>query len=174
MVVVAIIGICAALTVRSFTKNPTGEGARKMASMMATANRTAVGGGPVRSDVVDALGNPIKSRAQLEILQTSGQVLINVYLLVENPLPAHDSVWTLVSTEILSPDVEVYAVATTVAIDPGSTPAATALPTTKLYYPDGTADAMEIFLKHRTNNAATRYRVLGMPLNPVPQVFQDW
>jgi prepilin-type N-terminal cleavage/methylation domain-containing protein len=174
MVVVAIIGILAALTVRSFTRNPTGEAARKVASMMATAFRTATGGGPVRSDVVDGLGNPIKSRAELEILQASGQVLFNVYLLVEDALPLHTSNWTLVSSEILSPDVEVFAVSPTVVLDPGSTPTATTLPVTRFYYPDGTADAMVIFLRHRTNSAATRYRVIGLPLNPVPQVFQDW
>jgi len=186
MVVVAIIGITAALTIRSFTKNPTGESARKVAAMMATANRTAISGGPVRSDCVDGLGNPIKARAQLEFIETSGQVLVNVYVVVEDPLPLHTAPWVLVSSEILSPDTEVTAVMGTAGppyvplpIDPGTAPPLMTLPTSapgliKLYNPDGTADPMAVFLKHRTNNTATRYRVLGLPINPVPQVFQDW
>jgi len=183
MVVIAIIGITAALTIRSFTKNPTGDSARKVAAMMATANRTAISGGPVRSDCVDALGNPIKARAQLEFIQTSGQVLVNVYVVVEDPLPLHTAPWVLVSSEILSPDTEVTSVMGTAGvplpIDPGTVPTPTTLPIAtpglvKLYNPDGTAEPIAVFLKHRTNATATRYRVLGLPINPAPQVFQDW
>jgi hypothetical protein len=33
---------------------------------------------------------------------------------------------------------------------------------------------MTVFLRHKTNDNATRYRIVGMPLVTAPQVFQDW
>ena len=176
MVVVAILGITAALTVRGLTRDRVGEDARKVAAMMSTAYRTATGGGPVRTDVSAASG--LKWRAYIEFSESSGQNIVAVYQLVEHTSDTgFDAV--LVSSEILSPDTIVYSVSSTPAIDPGtSTVTASNLSTStvvdKYYFPDGTADAMTVFLKHRTNAAATHYRVLGMGLNPVPQTFQDW
>ena len=174
MVVVAILGITAAVSLRSFTRNPTGEDARKVAGLMSTAYRTAVGGGAVRSDV--ALATGIKARAQIEFSVASGQFLVTVYKLVEDALPLHSSSWVPVSTAILSPDVEVYAITAAAATLPGSAPTASAFgtPITKSYFPDGTSDAFTVFLRLATNIAATRYRVVGMPLSPAPQMYRDW
>jgi prepilin-type N-terminal cleavage/methylation domain-containing protein len=187
MVVVAIIGITAALTIRGFTRSSVGGDARKVAAMMATAYRTAMSGGPIRTDV--AAANPtLRWRAVLEFSEASGQNLVAVYQIVEHSGDTgFDQV--LVSNEVLSPDTIIFSVASTAAIDPGtSTVTASNLSTSTLfdqyYCADGTTGVLvggafsvnpiTAFLKHRTNDAATHYRVLGMGLNPVPQVFQEW
>jgi len=178
MVVVAILALTAALAVTGMKSNPVGSDARKVAALMATANRTAIGHGPVRADVA-ATG--VKATAELEISSVANGYLVTVYRLVENP-GANDGTfnYVAVSSEALSTDTQVWALLGAAATLPtgtdptqetdfGNSPAPF-----KEYYPDGTAQAMTVYLRHVTNDAATRYRVVGMPLSPAPQVFQDW
>ena len=181
MVVVAILALTAALAVTGMKSNPVGSDARKVAALMATANRTAIGGGPIRTDVA-ATG--IRQRAVLEILGQTNGFQLTVYKVVENQL-ANDGTFTYVpvGNETLNQDTEVWALGDTAAtlptgIDPAQTdftpPSPPTLGPSKKYYPDGTAEAMTIYLKNKTNDAATRYRIVALPLSPAPQVFQDW
>lgn len=168
MVVVAILGITAALAIRGVKRNPTGGAARKVAAAMATAHRTAVSAGGVRSDIA------MRARAQLEFTTTAAGNVLTVYQLVEDELPLHTYSWVPVSGALLPPEVSIYGVTSAATTLPGATVSATVLPVTKLYYPDGTADATTIYLRHATDDDATRFRVVGLPLVPVPQVFEDW
>jgi prepilin-type N-terminal cleavage/methylation domain-containing protein len=174
MVVVAILSIVAAISIGSFRTNPTGDAARAIANLMATAYRVAIAGGPIRSDVAiqpEVLGG----RAMVEaVLTADGHTQVTVYKVVEGEGSGE---YTLepVQSIYLSKDVTLYRVMDSAQIglsgspiDPGG------LPMTKRYYPPGSADPYTIYLRHRTRDNATRYRVVGMPLSPAPQVFQDW
>ena len=48
------------------------------------------------------------------------------------------------------------------------------IPAQKFYYPNGAADGFTIYLRSRYNDGLTRFRVVGLPLSPTPQVFEDW
>jgi prepilin-type N-terminal cleavage/methylation domain-containing protein len=193
MVVVAIVGIIGALALQSFKRNPTGDEARKVANLMATAFRTGVSGGNLSSDLQQACG---KERARLAIGENSTGQYVLVQELVEAPVsgvvgdaasnctwgapnitePSPAPLWVTTSFGWLDADVEIYGIDSSAQSLPGNSPTLVDLsaPIYKLYYPDGSADAMTIYVRHRTNDNATRYRVVGMPINPVPQVFQDW
>jgi type II secretory pathway pseudopilin PulG len=176
MVVIAILGITAAVAISGFRANPTGSDARKVASMMATAYRTAVEGGAMTANISKACFSSTKPRAMLEF-GTGGLNVVTVYKLIEHTADTgYDQV--PVSAAALSTDVLVYAI-TNFAVSqeqPGATPTQTSLatPVTKYYCPDGSADGFTVYLRHATNDNATRYRVVGMPLSPAPQTFQDW
>jgi hypothetical protein len=181
MVVVAILALTAALAVTGMKSNPVGNDARKVAALMATANRTAIGGGPIRTDVA-ATG--VRQRAVLEILGYTNGYQLTVYKVVENP-GATDGTFTYVpvSSELLNQDTEVWALGATAAtlptgVDPAQTdfspPVAPALGPHKKYFPDGTAEAMTIYLRHKVSDVVTRYRIVALPLSPAPQVFTDW
>ena len=174
MVVVAILSIVAAVSIGSFRTNPTGDSARAISALMATAYRTAIAGGPVRSDVATQ-AEVLGARSMVEaVLTADGHTQVTVYKVVEG---AGVGEYTLepVQSTYLHQDVTLYRVMDSAQIglsadpiDPGG------LPMTKRYYPPGMADAYTIYLRHRTRDNATRYRVVGMPFSPAPQVFQDW
>lgn len=173
MVVLAILSIVAAISIGSFRSNPTGDEARSLSSLMTTAYRTAVAGGPVRSDVATAQN--MRARAQITFSEDGGHTLATVYRLVEDDLPNNTYSWVPVQHTYLHPDVTLHRVLdsaqiglATGTIDPGS------LPVIKYYYPQGNSDAMTVYLRHKTRANATRYRVVVMPLSPAPQVFRDW
>ncbi len=178
MVVLTILAIVAAVALTGFRTNPTGDDARQLASMMSTAYRTAVGGGPVRDDVVAkwlATNPEVKARARFDLTLTDdGVVQATVYRLVEK-VGVDDYDWVAVESAFLHREVTAYRVMdsaqiglATGTVDPGGVPA------TKYYYPNGTADGFTIYLRHVTRDNAQRYRVVGMPLSPAPQVFPDW
>jgi prepilin-type N-terminal cleavage/methylation domain-containing protein len=174
MIVVAIISIVAAVAIGSYRTNPTGDAARSIAALMATAYRVAIAGGPIRADVATQ-AEVAGGRALLEFEVTpEGHTQVTVRKVVEGE---GDGVYTLeaVQSIFLHEDVTLFKVLdsaqiglSSTAIEPGG------LPATKRYYPPGSADPYTIYLRHRTRESATRYRVVGMPLSPAPQVFQDW
>jgi prepilin-type N-terminal cleavage/methylation domain-containing protein len=174
LVVVAILGILAVVSIRELRSNPVGDSARAIASLMSTAHRLAIAGGPVRADVaVDE--NVLGGRTMVEALVTEGgDTRLTVYQVVEGE---GDGVYTLEPVQSISlhPDVTLFKVAdsanlglTAEAIETGG------LPATKRYYPSGRADAYTLYLRHRTRENETRYRVVCMPFSPAPQVFTQW
>lgn len=182
MVVVAILGIVAAVAIGSYKRNPTGGDARRVAALMATAYRTAVSGGPIRADVAAAaLPTVLKERAKIAFTQQGASTVATVYRIVEDDLPNHGYTEVPVQTIALSPEVSLHAVldSAQIGLAAGSVDE-TPLPSdpepefTKLYYPNGTAQAYTLYLRHKLRDNATRYRVVSLPLNPTPQVFRDW
>ena len=175
MVVVAILGITAGVVITNYKPNPSGHDARRIAAAMATAYRTAIAGGPVRADVVTAAGG-LKARAQLVIEPAEqGGYIITVWKLVEDTLPASTHQWVPVETAATSTEVEILRISDAAQISLSATTITEGgVPATKNYYPSGSADAFTVYLKHKYQSNATRYRVVGLPLSPAPQVFQDW
>lgn len=182
MVVVAILGIVTAVAIGSYRRNPTGDDARRVAALMATAYRTAVSGGPIRADVAAAaLPTVLKERAKIAFTQEGASILVTVYKIVEDDLPASGYTEVPVQTIALSPEVSLHAVLGSAqiglaagSVDSTPLPSDPAPEFTKLYYPNGTAQAYTLYLKHKLRDNATRFRVVSLPLNPTPQVFRDW
>jgi prepilin-type N-terminal cleavage/methylation domain-containing protein len=188
MVVIAIVGIVATLSLKSFKSDEAGTDARHVAGMMATARRFATQGGAVRPDVVTALQPPFVplptppdpakfpfARARLEITVQAGVPLVRVWKLDElGPLGTFQ--WTYVAGTFLSDETSVGGVdTTTAALTPISpaTPPVTAFPVYVYYYPDGSADSVTTYLENK-DRKGKRYRIVGLPLVPAPQVFIDW
>jgi prepilin-type N-terminal cleavage/methylation domain-containing protein len=174
MVVVAILGITAAVVVRGFKNNPTGSEARRLAAAMSTAYRTAISGGPVGADVAAATGGT-RARAMLEIEEEGPGYALTVWQLVEDASPATTFSWKSVEKAAISPDVEILRVADAASISLSTVEiTAGGLPAQKFYYPNGGADAFTVYVRHRLDTSASRFRVVGLPLSPSPQVFKDW
>ncbi len=171
MVVVAILGITAAVAVSAYRSNPTGGAARKVATMMSTAHRVAVQGGTMTAAGTPACASQTLPRAYIEFAATS----VTVWQYDDA-----SSAWANVSGAGIPTDVTIYSVADTAqsqpSIETGFAVTATSLstPVKKYYCPDGTSDGFTIYLRHATDATATRYRVVSIPLSPSPQVFQDW
>ncbi len=175
MVTVAIIGILVGLAATALTRNPEIDGARQVASLLAEARRRAVAAGPMRSDVVAATGE--RARVKVDFTNESGRGIVYVALAVEDPAPAATFQWVDVSAQRLPDKVEIYAVGTSAAVDPGgSVPGAlgTGILTRK-YYPDGTAQALTAYI-HRTNSSGdhSKQRVYVLPLTATPASFKGW
>jgi prepilin-type N-terminal cleavage/methylation domain-containing protein len=181
MVVIAIIGIAAGLSFTALKSDQAGADARRVAAFMATAYRQAQGGGAVRPDVATTgpAGPPpcnTTTRAVLRFSKVGGIDLVAVWKMIEDPLPANTCTWVYITGIYLSDDVEVWAVTDTAALAPtGSNPTQWdgAADIVKNYFPDGTADAFTVFI-HNRNGSGTRFRVVGLPLIPPPQIFIDW
>jgi hypothetical protein len=158
------------LTAYAFTGDRVAEDARKIVAVMAAAHRTAVEGGQVREDVAATWG--LHARAEIEIASDA----VWVYRLVEAPLPSHDFSWEPVLGIKLDGGVTIAAVGAGAASTPGG-----ALPpplgddqhVERYYMPEGTAEAVTLYLT-RKGHDRDRYRVVGLPLAPVPQVFMGW
>jgi prepilin-type N-terminal cleavage/methylation domain-containing protein len=176
MMVIVIIGIAAGLSFSALKSDQAGADARRVAGFMATAYRLAVGGGAVRPDVVTG---PCATTARTRVtISTTSQVnQVAVWKLVEDNLPANTCAWVYVTGIYLSDDVHVFAIVSSAVLAPtGSNPASPLTDSdviNELYYPDGTADAYTVFIENKSGNG-TRYRVVGLPLAPAPQIFIDW
>ncbi|HKA91626.1 MAG TPA: prepilin-type N-terminal cleavage/methylation domain-containing protein [Haliangiales bacterium] len=180
MVVVAIIAIAAGLSFSMLRSDQAGSDARRVAGFMSTAYRLALGGGTVRSDVSSSGLPPCNTtaRTQLRFSMVQGVNLVAVWKMVEDPLPAHTCAWVYVTGVYLSDEVRVYAVTDTPVLAPtGTNPTqwnGTPPPEIiKSYFPDGTADPMTVYIENVYGNG-NRYRVVGLPLAPPPQIFIDW
>ena len=173
MIVVAIISIVAAVSIGSFRTNPTGEAARSIASLMATAYRVAIAGGPIRADVATQ-AEVAGGRALVEFEEEDGHVRVTVRKVVEGSTAGSYSL-EAVQSIFLDDDVTLLRIVDSAQIGlSGTAIEAGSLPVVKRYYPPGSADPYTVYLRHKTRDNATRYRVVGMPLSPAPQVFQDW
>ena len=81
-----------------------------------------------------------------------------------------------ISAALLDDTVEIYGLAPQANTLPGASVSLVSLstPVDKSYNADGTADGFTVYLRHKYDDNATRYRIVGMPLSPAPLVFQDW
>jgi len=149
MVVVAILSIVTAVAIGSYRRNPTGDDARRLAALMATAYRTAVAGGPIRADVASAaMPTVLRERAKVTFTQEGASTVATVYKIVEEDLPSHGYLEVPVQSIALSSEVTLHAIVASaqIGLAPGTVDAM-ALPdppditNTKLYFPDGTAQA---------------------------------
>lgn len=171
MVVVAILGILAALSFRAMKTDPVGQDARKVAAMMVTARRAAMSGGPVRADVVASDGT--RSRSQVTFEDEAGRTVVRVWVLVENApaaVPLYN--WVELTGLALSRNTPLRGVADVASLDPGATlPSAPSGTITKNFFPDGTSEPMVVYLGATD---ASKWRVIVLPASAVPAVYSDW
>ena len=176
MVVLVILGILALLSFKWFRSEPVGADARRISSLMVSAGRAAVAGGPVRSDVLAATG----MTARTEIEFDGNAKTVTVYRLIERALPSTSYDWVPMSGMGLNTFTLIQTVASTSQMQPSSETGYTipaALGTGKVdkyFYPQGTVDPMTVYVQDSRPNIVTKYRVVTLPLQAAPQTFQDW
>lgn len=173
MVVVVILGILVAFSVKAFKSNPVADSARKVSSVISEARRRAVADGPIREDVRAATGQQGRAKVVFE-----SNRIMRVWVAVEDAPPATGFSWVNVSSQVMPEGAEIFAVGTTAKMDPGgAAPAASGFPLEKQFYPNGTCDSLTVYLR-ATGSGATdankRYRVFAMPLNAIPGSFKGW
>lgn len=175
MIVVAIVAVLASTAVIAFKSDPVGDGARLVNAVLQEARRTAIAGGPVRENVAEALG--IKARARVEFSTENDANIVTLYELVEDPLPAATASWEPISRAQLPRGVRIYAVANQANTLGGEAmgPALGAGRVTKDFYPNGSSDAMTVYLGHRHDeDAGDKYRVFVLPLSGLPTTGKHW
>jgi prepilin-type N-terminal cleavage/methylation domain-containing protein len=175
MVVVAIIGILVGLAATALTKNPEIDGTRQVAALLAEARRRAISAGPMRADVTAATGE--RARVKVDFTNEGGRGLVWVSVAVEDPSPATTFQWVDVSGQRLPDKVDIYAVGTSAAVDPGgAVPAALGTGTvTRRFYANGTSEAMTVYIR-RTSSSGTysQHRVFVLPLTATPATYKGW
>lgn len=175
MIVLIILGILGLISWKFFRGDPASQVARRIAALMSTANRLAVAGGPVRANVIAASG--VTARTEIEFNNTTR--MITVYRLVEHTTDnGYD--WVSVSGLGLPAFVNIQAVASTAELqllaDSGhAMPTALGTGTaTKLYYPNGTVDAMTVYVTDTRLGATGKWRIVSLPLQAAPQTYLNW
>jgi prepilin-type N-terminal cleavage/methylation domain-containing protein len=171
MVVVAILGVMAALSLRALKTDPVGQDARKVAALLVTARRTALQGGPVRADVVADIGS--RARSQITFEDDGGRTVARVWLLREFAVGASPLYeWVEITGLALSEKTALRGVSDTADIDPGATlPDVPTATVTKNFFPDGTSEAMVVYLGDADKS---KWRVVMFPASSVPTVYSDW
>ena len=173
MIVVAIIGILATLAIARMRVNATGDVARRVSALLQDARRLAMSGGAVRSDVAEAMA--ITARVQVEFAMQDGSSVVRLYRLTEEASPSTGASWVMIHEDYLSSDVAIYAVTDAAQSTPGADIPDDAKTTLapKFFFPDGTCDAMTVYLRGG-QNASALSRVIAYPLTGLPSVLLGW
>jgi prepilin-type N-terminal cleavage/methylation domain-containing protein len=168
MVVVAILAILTALSLRALKTDNVGQDARKVAALVSTARRVALSGGPVRADVVAAHG--IRARAQITFEEEDNQVMVRVWRLREGAGAAFD--WVEITAGALSRTTALRGIAAAAEVDPGQTlPSAPSGLISKNFFPDGTCDPMIVYLG---TAAGSKWRIVVYPVSGVATFYSGW
>jgi len=196
MVVVAIIGVLAALAATTLKPDWEGNGAREVASLLREARREAVAGGAIRPEVstaypalcptgfgdgkrvyiaLDQVGVSCPDRpdcnSQLTIFKAKEAALLTDTTTTWAPVVSYwfrDEVEVTITAGVdITPNG-----AQAGAVPPGSPP-------TRCFDPDGTADPMTLYVRRRnladgTAAGGDRYRIVLMPAGGTPMLFKDW
>jgi prepilin-type N-terminal cleavage/methylation domain-containing protein len=184
MVVVAIVGVLVTMAIVYMRPRVRPiDVATRFGDLVREANRRAVALGPVRADVVVALGS--KARTQILAVPDGTSVTFTLYRLEESPLPASGGTWIPVESYKTEPNVIVVDWAPGVVN--GASPARTAdwsawgalPPPAKAALqcrPDGTCDANTLFLQSAIAGPAYEAfaRVSVMRLGGAITTRTDW
>lgn len=177
MIVVAIVGVLAALSISLLNNKPRPiDAASQVSSKLAETSRKAVAGGTVRGDVVQSLGSPARTRARFTIGTGNEVVTLSVQRLEEDPLPSATATWVELSSVALhgsirlsgytpSADLTGGATAPTVALSGGSSLEVRC-------NPDGTCDGITIYLA--SADGRRKARLVVLPLGGTPMTFDGW
>jgi prepilin-type N-terminal cleavage/methylation domain-containing protein len=171
MVVVAIIAVLGGLAIALVHGEPARDAAWEVSALLHEARRTAQNGGPVRADVVAAGG--VRARARVEVGRLeSGRGVIRLWRLAEDPAPADTAGWVLLRELVLPPDVTLAGVDGQARVESSGGPAEAlgSDPVDRDYYPDGTSDAMTIYLRGHDDDQ----RIVVLPLSAVPMSVSGW
>ena len=173
MVVIAMIGVLSTLaSIALRSPVSAGDTAARLAVRVRECTRLAVSRGPVRADVMAALGS--RARARVVVApQPDGSQLVTVELLEEEDLPSDGGNWFEVSRSVFS-SARVTGTTTSAVLTDGLGPG-TALTSDHVLecYPTGAADAMTYYLE-ATSNANQRTRLVVMSMTGDPTTLVGW
>jgi prepilin-type N-terminal cleavage/methylation domain-containing protein len=174
MVTLAIVGVLAALAVSVLHTTPQPlDIASQVSTKLAETSRKAIAGGGVRADVVTALGS--KARTRAVFASTAAGVTLTVDQLEEDRPPASSASWIELSSVTLHPSITLAGYTPGAVLADGRTPALSLASGDSLELrcnPDGTCDAMTIYLNDR--RGVRRARVVVLPLGGTPITFDRW
>jgi len=149
----------------------TADEATAAANTLREASRKAIAAGAVRQDV--AVANALTERTRVRVAQEGGLTAI-ILERVDEDEGDTTYAWLELERHWVSQDVELYGYADESALDPGSVaPTALTGETTVSCYPDGTCDPKTLFFRN-TRNGEQAVRVVVMPCNGSPIVFDGW
>ena len=146
MVVIAIIGILAALAVANLSAEPRADdGSQVIAQMAHEAGREAVSRGAVRADVGEAVGT---ARSRMLVTQDGDVITVSVEILVEEDLPSDGASWVEVGRRSVGHGVTVTGYDTRAELTDGVAPdeTMTSDPVIVQCYPEGLCDAATFYL----------------------------
>jgi prepilin-type N-terminal cleavage/methylation domain-containing protein len=178
MVVVVILGVLAALSYNLISPHvdPVDTAERTSMLMRETARRASEGG-PVRADVVTALGlAPKPPRARLHVVAGSPRV-IAVEVLVEDPLPAHTATWAQVQTMMVPSEVTLKGWRQTSDLTGGVGPAVALNAADQVVvqcYTNSTCDPATLYFDVGGGDTTNPARVVLMPLGGAPVTYDSW
>lgn len=173
MVVIAIIGVLSTIATVSFrTPVSSGDNAARLAVRVRECTRLAATRGPVRADVMTALGS--RARARLVISpQSDGSQLVTVELLQEEDLPSDGGNWFEVTRSVFT-SAQVAGTTTSAVLTDGLGPGTPITSDHVLQcYPNGSADAMTYYIE-ATSNANQRTRLVVMSMTGDPTTLVGW
>jgi prepilin-type N-terminal cleavage/methylation domain-containing protein len=177
MMVVVIIGVLAALSYNLISPyvDPIDTAERTSMLMRETARRASESG-PVRSDVVTALGlAPKPPRTRLHVIAGSPRT-IAVERLTEDPLPAHTASWAQVQSMQVPAEVTLKGWRQTSDLAGGVGPAVVLGPSDEVViqcYPSSTCDPATLYFDV-TSGSSDPARVVLMPLGGAPVTYESW
>jgi hypothetical protein len=177
MMVVVIIGVLATISYSLISSwvDPV-DAAERTSMLMREAARRASEGGPVRADVVTALGlAPKPPRARLHVLAGSPRV-IAVERLTEDPLPAHTASWAQVQTMKVPAEVTLKGWRQTSDLAGGVGPAVALGTSDEVViqcYPNSTCDPATLYFDVSAGPSDPA-RVVLMPLGGAPVAYNSW
>jgi prepilin-type N-terminal cleavage/methylation domain-containing protein len=173
MVVIAIVGVLSTIATISF-KPAVGSGdtAARLAVRVRECTRMAVSRGPVRADVMTALGS--RARARMVISpQADGSQLVTVEVLQEEDLPSDGGNWFEVTRSVFT-SAKVSGTTTSAVLTDGLGPGTPITSDHVLQcYPNGAADAMTYYIES-TSNANQRTRLVVMSMTGDPTTLVGW
>jgi prepilin-type N-terminal cleavage/methylation domain-containing protein len=173
MVVVAIVGIMVTAAVVNMSRGPTVEDqCRAIAARLREASRKAVAGGAVRDNVATATLQTARTRTRIFRDGTTGLQTVVVERVAEDPI-LPDFEWEELSRLGIDERIEIFGTSPAAEIDPGVTPVPLIGEHTISCFPNGACEPMTLYL--RSTGAQKKYgRVVVMPLNGSPLVFNQW
>lgn len=154
MVVVTILGVLATMAVIYMRPRPRPlDVANRVGDLVREANRRAIALGPVRADVVAALGT--KARTKITVRASGSKAMFVLWRLQEAAPGTPAASWEETESYLLDDHVK--------WVDKASSAEITAYDSFNVYCrPDGTCDATTLYLKE--TNAGTSCRTTTTPL----------
>lgn len=167
LVVVAVLGILSTVAVFTVDTDPDLRSVvRDVQSRIEEGSRTAVAGGPVRPDVVEAEGRTERARVQISS-HDEGPQYVAVALRVEEE-DAAESAWRHVSHANLPENVEVYGYEDDAArLSPGGEPVPKDGPIEVFCEPTGSCGPLTLYLQNERGTEQMRIAVLRFGGAPI-------
>lgn len=170
IVVIAVIGILAALAVAQLDARPTpADAGRVMAALVRETARKAVALGPVRDDVAAAEGTTARTRLLIE--DHGDRIELTIEALVEDPVASHGT-WTRLASRAIGPGLAIGGSTPRAVLEDGEGPeeGPPADAIELRCYAEGTCDARTIYFAGKRSVARTAV----LPLGGSPVVFTSW